>query len=261
MRTIAVVNHKGGVGKTTTTVNLGHALALRGQRVALFDLDPQGHLTASLGHFKTVGIGADRVLLQDAGLDTQLLPLRDWCQVLPSGDELADVERLPGGAERAYRLRDALQASTCEVDTVLIDCPPSTGMLIVNAVAAADDILIPVAGDYLSLTGLARMMLTVKRLQAVSRPTLRKWIFMSRFLARRRLSREVYEKIEHHFPFCLLGSPVSEAAALAECAGVGKSIFEYRRDCRSAAEFESLADDLINERVVGNEQKDASDVA
>jgi chromosome partitioning protein len=261
MRTIAVVNHKGGVGKTTTVVNLGHALALRGQRVALFDLDPQGHLTASLGHFKTVGIGADRVLLHDAALDTQLLPLRDWCLVLPSGDELGDFEQLSGGSERAYRLRGALQASDLGVDTVLIDCPPSTGMLIVNAVAAADDVLVPVAGDYLSLTGLARMLLTIKRLQPVARSTLHKWIFMSRFVARRRLSREVYDKIEHHFPFSLLGSSVSEAAALAECAGVGKSIFEYRRDCRSAAEFESLADDLINERVVANGQEDASDVA
>jgi chromosome partitioning protein len=261
MRTVAVVNQKGGVGKTTTTVNIGHALARKGHRVVMLDLDPQGHLAASLGHYKDEGLGIDRVLLHGASLNDQWLSIRDWCQLVPSGSDLADFEQLPGGSERAYRLRDAIEQAAPEADIMLIDCPPSSGMLIVNAVAAANDVLIPVAGDFLSLTGLARLMLTVKRLKPLAQPDLRKWIFMSRLVARRRLSREVYEKIRQHFSFSLLGASISEAAALAECAGSGKSIFEYRMRSKSAAEFEALADDLLNERVVAHEQENTSDVA
>ena len=144
---------------------------------------------------------------------------------------------------------------------MLIDCPPSSGILIVNAMAAADDILVPAAGDYLSLTGLARLMLTVRRMRPLMKDSVRKWIFMSRFVARRRLSREVYSKIAGHFPNNLLTASISEAAALAECAGAGRSIFEYRENSKSAREFDALAEALINQRVVAHEQPQASHVA
>ena len=261
MKVVSVVNQKGGVGKTTAALNLGHALALQGQRVMLLDLDPQGHLAACLGLFRTGEGGADRVLSGDGRLEDHTVPAGGWGTMVPCGDNLADMEQLQGGAQRAGMLRDAIDRAPPDIDYLIVDCPPSSGVLIVNALVAADEVLIPVAGDYLSLTGLARLMLTIKRLESICRPSMRKWIFMSRFVARRRLSREVYDKVREHFPYSLLSGLVSEAAALAESAGAGKSIFEYRPRSKSAKEFSVLAEDLVYQRVAANEQETASDVA
>lgn len=261
MRTIAVVNQKGGVGKTTTTVNLGHALARAGKRVMIVDLDPQGHVGSCLGLFRTSGEGVDGVLLDGAEPMSRALSVRDDIWLLPPGNRLVDVEKLQGGTSRAALLLNALDNLGDDIDIVLFDCPPSAGLLIVNAVVAADDVVIPVAGDYLSLTGLARFMQTIERLQPLRKAPLRQWVFMSRFVARRRLAREVLDKVLEHFAEHLLVTSVSEAAALAECAGAGQTIFEYRENSRSAREFDELAVDVLEGRIFGNEQKETSHVA
>ncbi len=261
MRVVSIVNQKGGVGKTTTTVNLGHALARQGRRVLLLDLDPQGHLTACVGLFRVPPGGTDQVLSGERTLAACAIPVAEWGCVVPCGKALTAFERQASGPRSGVCLRDAIDRAPPDVDYLLIDCPPSSGQLIVNAIVAADDVLIPVAGDYLSLTGLARLMLTIKGLQAMCRPAMRKWVFMSRFVARRRLSREVYDKVREHFPHSLLCGVVSESAALAESAGAGRSIFDYRPRSRAATEFDALAEDLIQQRVIANEQETASYVA
>jgi chromosome partitioning protein len=261
MRVITVLNQKGGVGKTTTTVNLAHALAMRGRQVLMLDLDPQGHLAASLGIHPAPRLGVVEALVEGLPLHAHAVAVHDWGTLIPAGQALAEHEQLPGGLERAACLREAISSLRTDCDTLLIDCPPAAGMLMVNAVVAADDILIPVAGDYLSLTGLARLMLALKRLAPLSKSGLRQWVCMSRFVAHRRLAREVRAKVSQHFPDKLLPTAISEAAVLAECAGVGKTVFEYRGKGRSAMEFLSLADDLLHNRVVANEQEAHSDVA
>ena len=261
MRVVAVANQKGGVGKTTTVVNLGHALAQSGRRVLLADLDPQSHLAACMGMRNPDCIGMDSVLVHAGEMSDHVIGSRENLSLVPAGSGLGEFEYLEGGVERALVLRDSLAGVAASTDIVLLDCAPSTGMLMVNAIAAADDVLIPVAGDYLSLTGLARLMLTLKRLQALRKKGSREWMFFSRFTPRRRLSQEVYAKVMKHFPRHLLCGAIQEAAALAECAGAGKSIFEYRRSSRSAREFTALANDLLNERVVGNERGTSSHVA
>lgn len=261
MRVIAVLNQKGGVGKTTTTVNLGRAIAERGREVGLIDLDPQGHLAASLGVFPAPRCGVGEALLEGRALSDYAVPVQDWATLVPGGLALTEHEQLPGGLERALLLREALEAYSPPADVILIDCPPSAGMLIVNAVVAADAVLIPVAGDYLSLTGLARLMLTLKRLRPLCKPALQERIFMSRFIGRRRLAREVLEKVEQHFSDRLFPTSISEAAVLAECAGQGKTIFEYRGRSTSAMQYLALADDLLHDRVVADEQEDNSHVA
>jgi chromosome partitioning protein len=261
MRVIAVVNQKGGVGKTTTTVNVGHALARRGHRVIVVDLDPQGHLAPCLGIYDSGGRGIDKVLLNSAPAVEQLLPVRDRLHLVPAGDDLSDFESIAGGVERAYRVRDAVQELQQRCDFLLIDCAPASGMLVANAIVAADDVLIPMAGDYLSLTGLARLLMTLRRLETMRRRELQQWVFFSRFVPRRRLSREVYDKVAAHLPGRLLRSSVQEAAALAESAGVGKTIFEHRASSRAAREFDALVEDLLHARVVANEQEETSDVA
>ena len=255
MQTIAVINQKGGVGKTTTAVNMGHALAMQGRRVMLVDLDPQGHLAPCLGVFRAPREGIDQVLLQGAALESVAVATRELLQLVPAGAELGEVERLQGGSERGQLLQRALARSRPDVDYLLFDCPPSAGLLVMNAVLAADHVMIPVAGDYLSLTGLANLVNTLRRVEGLRATPLRKWIFMSRFVARRRLSREVLGKIMQHFPHYLLPTAIREAAVLAECAGAGRTIFEYRGKSKSAEEFRSLADDFLQGRVMSDEQQ------
>ena len=261
MRTIAVINQKGGVGKTTTAVNLGHALSMQGKRVMLVDLDPQGHLAACLGLFRAPNEGADAVLLEGQTLADKAVSTRELLTLVPAGERLGEVEQLGGGAERGQLLLNALRDNPPDVDYLLFDCPPSAGLLVINAVVAADDALIPVAGDYLSLTGLARLMNTIKKIETLRATPLRKWIFLSRFVARRRLSQEVFDKVLEHFPKQLLRTSIREAAVLAECAGQGRSIFEYRPKSKSAEEFRTLADDLLQAKVMDDEQTETSHVA
>ena len=261
MRSIAIINQKGGVGKTTTAVNLGHALARRGNRVTLVDLDPQGHLAACLGLFRLPNKGMDQVLLHGQDIAEQLISSRELIDVVPAGRELGEFEHIDGGIERARVLRQAIGRSVPDTDFMVFDCPPSAGLLVANAVAAVDDVLVPVAGDYVSLTGLTRLMLTIRKLEPLRAGPLGKAIFLSRFIARRRLSSEVMGKLLEHFPTLLLRTSIREAAALAECAGAGRTIFEYKPNSKSAAEFDSLADDFLKHRVMGDEQEQNSDVA
>lgn len=261
MRTIAVINQKGGVGKTTTTVNLGHALSLQGKRVMLVDLDPQGHLATCLGVYRAPDEGVDSVLLEGGSLGERAVATRELLQLVPAGLHLQKFEGLAGGVERARVLQERIQQAPPDVDYLLFDCPPSAGLLDVNAVVAADDLLIPVAGDFLSLTGLAKLMGTISKLEVLRSTRLKKWVFLNRFVSRRRLSKEVYEKILEHFPQSLLRTTVREAAVLAECAGAGRSIFEYRGKSKSAEEFRALADDLLQGKVMQDEQRQTSHVA
>jgi len=261
MRTIAVINQKGGVGKTTTAANLGHALSLQGKRVMLVDLDPQGHLAACLGIFRAPAKGVDSVLLDGDTLSERAVSTRELLQLVPAGMRLQEFENRPGGVERAKVLINSLSHAAPDVDYLIFDCPPSAGLLVVNAAIAADDLLIPVAGDYLSLTGLAKLMGTIKKLEGLRGRPLQKWIFLSRFIARRRLSQEVYGKILQHFPRNLLRTSVREAAVLAECAGAGRTVFEYRAKSKSAEEFRALAEDFLQGKVMQDEQQETSHVA
>lgn len=261
MRTIAVINQKGGVGKTTTAVNLGHALSLEGKRIVLIDMDPQSHLAPCLGIFRPPEEGLDRVLMQRASLQDVIFSTRELLQLVPAGKTLGEFERQAGDASRAFVLKEALANAEIDADYVILDCPPSAGLLVVNAVLACDEVLVPVAGDYLSLTGLAKLMETIGKIERLRSQPLAKWVFLSRFIARRRLSQEVQEKLLHHFPNALLETQVSEAAVLAECAGAGRTVFEYRAKSKSAQEFRQLADDLVQGRVMNHEQQQTSHVA
>lgn len=245
MKSLAVINQKGGVGKTTTAVNLGHALARTGHRVMLVDLDPQGHLSPCLGLFRAPGQGVDQVLLADDGLADHAVSTRELLELVPAGNGLGEVERLQGGVERGRLLQQGIERCPPQVDYLIFDCPPSAGLLVMNALFAVEQVLVPVAGDFLSLTGLARLMGTLHKVEALRQRPLVRHIFLSRFVARRRLSREVREKVVEHFPSNLLETSISEAAVLAECAGAGRTIFEYRAKSRSAAEFSALAAELL----------------
>ncbi len=249
MRIIAVINQKGGVGKTTITANLGHALQIAGHRVMLIDMDPQAQLTTSLGIFRLPKKGIDTVLLDQTLLKTVEIHTRENIVLVPAGSQLMEVEHLNnGGVSRATLLDVALQQQNPQQDFILIDCPPASGLLSANAIMAADEVLIPVSGDYLSLNGVAHLLTTLKKFEALRSATLQRWVVMSRFHTRRRLSKEVRSKLIGHFPNRVLRTEIKEAAALAECPAVGRTIFEFRRTSSSAQGFTQLAQDLVERR-------------
>lgn len=251
MRRVAIINQKGGVGKTSITANLGHALALLGKRVMVIDLDPQGQLSTSLGIFRPPTHGIDEVMLNQMPLEAVTLHTRDNMVLIPSGESLGEVERhRDDGLARSRLLQEALERGTPDKDFLLFDCPPASGLLTANALLAADEALIPVTGDYLGLNGVAHLMATLKRFTAFRQSPLQQWIVVSRFHPRRRLSREVLEKLLAHFTDRVLATQIREAAVMAECPAVGRTIFEYRRTSRSAQDFMDLAQDLIDGRTL-----------
>jgi len=171
MRRIAVMNQKGGVGKTTTTLSLAHALALSGRRVTALDMDPQGHLGKGLGLNGEAEQGLDEVLLDGVPLEDNVLEVRERLRLVPAGERLAEVEMVAqGGASRGFRLNEALQGKMDNEDFIFIDCPPSAGLLSMNALFAAEEVVVPVSSDYLALHGVSRFMMILQHIeQALNR--------------------------------------------------------------------------------------------
>jgi chromosome partitioning protein len=248
MRTIAVINQKGGVGKTTTSVNLAHALAMVGRsigrRVLAIDLDPQGHMATSLG-VHDAPQGLDGVMRGEYSLGDAVIQARENLDLLLPGARLNEFEGLDENLKGdVNRLRDVL-ATTAAYDFVIVDCPPSSGLLGMNAIFAADEILIPVPGDYLAMVGLSSLLATLAKLEADTGIKKVNWIVVTRFDARRKHAHEVYAKLQEYFPDQLLPTVISESVSLTESPSFGKTIFEHQSTSKSAREYASLARDLV----------------
>lgn len=251
VRVVAVINQKGGVGKTTTSTNLTHALAKKGKQVTVIDLDPQGHLAVSLGVTSTHVSGIDEVMLGQKNISQQTVSVRKNLQLIVAGSRLQEIEQLiEGGAKRGDLLRKALHENLQDQDFVFIDCPPSSGVLVANALFAADEILIPMTSDFLALQGLAHMVSTIKRFEMALKKKYKISLVMSRYATTRRISKEVLSTMLKHFPQQVLATVIREASLLAECPSFGKTILEYRPGSRSARDFRELADDFLEGKVM-----------
>lgn len=249
VRLIAVINQKGGVGKTTTTANLAHGLSRKGFSVLAIDLDPQSHLAASLGITRQDLSGLDVVFLKNLPLKSVEFTVRENLKLIPAGAQLNDVENLDqGGKSRGLFLKNAIDRYEDQVDFILIDSPPSSGLLVINALFAVEEIIIPMTGDYLALQGLSHLLATLNNFEHALRKKYKQWIVLTRFHDRRRLSHEVSDKLLNYFPDTVFRTSISEAASIAECPGFGKTIFEYKPKSKSAQEYESLVDDLLEGR-------------
>ena len=252
LRILAILNHKGGVGKTTSCLNLASAYADMGLSVLTIDLDPQAHLTVSMG-IKDPGLrGVDDLFLEGESAEQYILNVREDLDVLPAGFRLGEVERLAAqGPKKARVLQQALEPVKDRYDIILIDCPPTSGLLNFNALFSADEVVIPVSSDYLALHGLSQLLRTLKSAEKFMHKKLRLWIALTRYTMRRRLSNQVREKLEKYFPQQLLATCVRESAPLAESPSFGKSIFDYSRRSNGAHDYAALADDILYQRVVG----------
>lgn len=250
-RVVAIINQKGGVGKTTTSTNLAHALASSGAKVTVIDLDPQGHLAVSFGAVDPNLPGIDDVMLDKKNIAENVVQVRENLQLIVAGTRLKEIEQLSeGGANRGDLLRKALHENLNDQDFIFIDCPPSSGLLVANALFAADEVLIPMAGDFLALQGLSHMMGTIKRFEKVLKKKYKLSIVMSRYASTRKMSKSVLDKVLQYFPGQVLSTVIREAALLAECPSYGKTILDYRPGSRSARDFRSLSIDFLEGRVM-----------
>ncbi|MYL26578.1 MULTISPECIES: ParA family protein [Halomonadaceae] len=254
MRAVAVLNQKGGVGKTTTSVHLAHGMARLGEWVLGIDMDPQGHMGTSLGADNRLP-GLDRVLLNEERLVDHRQNVREHLDLICAGPGLRSFETLDeGGPERGWWLNEALyeletESASEAPEWVIMDCPPSSGLLAMNALLAADDLVIPVSCDFLSLQGLSTLMQTLSKVEERMQGASRKWLVLTRFQTRRRLSREVQETLVNHFPGQLLQTPIRENVSLAEAPGFGRTVFEYQATSNGAADYAALVEDLRLGRV------------
>ena len=247
-RKIAIVNRKGGVGKTALTANLGHALALAGHSVALVDLDPQGHLSTSFGSANPVG-GMDSVLLEETPMTSVAVTVRERVDLFPAGQQLSEAEqRGNSGASRAMAFKECSTDALAQYDYTLIDCPPSVGILMSSALLAADEVITPVTGDFLALEGLSCITRALQQINQAMGRSAQHWVALSRIDYRRRITQDVIDRVRQHFPNTVLPTVIRESAVLAECPGFGQTIFEHRSSCRAAQEFALLADDIAQRR-------------
>ena len=247
-RTIAVANQKGGVAKTTTVASLGSALAERGRKVLLVDLDPQSCLTFSLGlDPDAVELSVHDVLLGRVGASMAIQPTEDGVDLLPATIELAGTEaQLLSRPGREYVLRSALEEVSAAYDVVLLDCSPSLGVLTLNALTAADELIIPLQCEMLSHRGVGQLLDTVADVQRILNPNLRVLgVLPTMFDGRTNHARAVLADVSERYGLAVLEPAIPKSVRFAEAPAAGRSVLTTARRARGADAYRELAGTLI----------------
>lgn len=260
-RVFTVSNQKGGVGKTTTTVNIAAALARSGARVLVIDLDPQGNASTALGVEHHGGVpSVYDVLVEGAELKDVIQPSTEQGELYcaPSTLDLAGAEMAMVTAERReYLLRDAIEAFQSETSEpfhyIFIDCPPSLGLLTLNAFAAAQEVLIPIQCEYYALEGLSQLLNTITRVNSLVNPTLRvSTILLTMFDQRTRLAHEVAADVRQHFPKEVLATVIPRAVRVSEAPSFGQSVVSYDYGSVGAVSYIEAAYEIARRGVPSN---------
>jgi chromosome partitioning protein len=248
-RIVAVVNQKGGVGKTTTAINLGAAMAELGRQVVLIDLDPQGNSSSGLGFdVRRQRLTVYQLLSGEAVIDDVALPTAvPGLHLVPSDLALAGAEiELATQPEREFRLRRALAELRGGFGHVIIDCPPSLGLLTLNALTAANEVLVPMQAEFFALEGLGNLVYTVALVRERLNPQLRLGgILMTQFDARTSVSWEVLEQVRRAYPAETFTTLIPRNVRLSEAPSHGRPITTYDPTCKGAAAYRELAKEVL----------------
>lgn len=246
---IAIANQKGGVGKTTTAVNLSSCLAIKGKKVLIIDIDPQGNTSSGLGIDKTqIETSIYDVIINDVPIEETLVKTKvNNLKLSPSNIQLAGAEvELVSVISRETRLKNSLETVKNRFDFVIIDCPPSLGLITVNALTAADTILVPIQCEYYALEGLSQLMNTVKIVQKHLNPDLKvEGVVLTMFDARTNLSIQVVDEVKKYFGNKVYRTIIPRNVRLSEAPSYGLPIILYDNKSKGAECYMDLADEVI----------------
>lgn len=246
---IAIANQKGGVGKTTTSVNLAAALGVLEKKVLLIDADPQANATSGLGiDVEAIEVGTYQVLDHSATAEEAVIETDSPnLDIIPSHIDLVAIEiELVDRENREYMLKTALSDLKSKYDYILIDCAPSLGLLTLNALTAADSVIIPIQCEYFALEGLGKLLNTIKSVQRIHNKDLDiEGLLLTMYDQRLRLSNQVVEEVKKHFDEMVFKTIIQRNVRLSEAPSFGESIISYDASSRGADNYLSLAHELI----------------
>lgn len=247
---IAVTNQKGGVGKTTTAVNLSYSLSKQGKKVLLIDFDPQGNATSGLGIDKqSIQLSMSDVIMERAPLSAIIMHTKHKnLDIAPTVSLLANTEVELANADRRFlRLKSAIDANSGGYDIIIIDCPPSLSLLTVNGLIAAHHILLPVQAEFYALEGLGQLLETVKLIRKAMNPTLELLGVLPTMMdSRTTLSNQVHDEIKKHFPGKVFETTIPRNIRLAEAPSHGLPVGAYDKFSKGARAYKALAKEVMN---------------